>query len=191
VSTPEKPDPARAWLFVEKLLADDDPERLDKASDEEVERQMREQGVQVSRVPSAEELLAKAAARAAKRSAGGSQASFAEVKALPVQPRRPQWVALLAAAAIGGLVVAVVMRPREPPVAHPRPHDESTVQQRATELRDEAYATCRQGLWTPCEAKLDEARELDPAGESDARVVAARAALEKARHPEAGMEKGR
>jgi hypothetical protein len=191
VSTPEKPDPARGWLFIEKLLADDDPERLDKAGDEEVERQMREQGVTVSRVPTAEELLAKAAARAAKRSAGGSQASGASVKALPVRRGMPKWVALLAAAAFGGLVVAVVMNQRETPVAHPRPHDDSggqqelTPEERAIRLREEAFMACGKRRWAECEIRLDEAKQLDPAGDTNPRVLAARHAIFQALHPDA------
>jgi hypothetical protein len=192
VSTPQKPDPARGWLFVEKLLADDDPERLDKASDEEVERQMREQGVQVSRVPGAEELLAKAAARAAKPDASRSQESGVKVTALPVRPGRPRWMALLAAAAIGGLVVAVVMNQRETPVAHPRPHDDSggqvepTPQERAAKLREEAFAACREARWAECESKLGEAKRLDPAGDADPRVRAAHDAALGGLHQGAG-----
>jgi len=71
MSTPKKtdqPDLARGWLFVEKLLAED-PGKLDVATDEEVERQMEEQGVHADGAPDAEEMLAYVAERAAKRQA--------------------------------------------------------------------------------------------------------------------------
>jgi hypothetical protein len=62
VNTPNKPDPARAWLFVQKLLDEEEIERIDKLSEEELDRELRAQGIEPSRLPSAEELLAKATA---------------------------------------------------------------------------------------------------------------------------------
>ena len=67
MSTSEKPDLARGWLFVEKLLAEDDLERLAQASDEEVERQMNALGIDVTGRPTAAELIARVEARAKKQ----------------------------------------------------------------------------------------------------------------------------
>jgi hypothetical protein len=67
VNTPKKPDPARAWLFVQKLLDEEEIERIGKLSEEELDRELRALGIEPSRLPSAEELLAKAAERAKRR----------------------------------------------------------------------------------------------------------------------------
>jgi hypothetical protein len=63
VNTPKKPDPARAWLFVQKLLDEEEIERIGKLSEEELDRELRALGIEPSRLPSAEELLAKAGCR--------------------------------------------------------------------------------------------------------------------------------
>jgi hypothetical protein len=65
--SPPKPDPARGWIFVEKLLAEEELARLDKLTDQELEAELDAEGPPPARVPSAEELLAKARARAAAR----------------------------------------------------------------------------------------------------------------------------
>jgi hypothetical protein len=130
MSAPDKPDPARGWLFVEKLLAEDERARLDEASDEEVERRMRELEGEAAarsdvtgsaRVPSVEEILARAAARTAKgpakpavdagapdaaRPAAGPPGGAA-VKAVRPATRTKRPVVWLIAAAVGVLAVAV------------------------------------------------------------------------------------
>jgi hypothetical protein len=65
MSTPDKPDLVRGWLFVEKLLAEEELERIENMSEEELDRELRNLGV---RVPSVEELVAGAEARARKKS---------------------------------------------------------------------------------------------------------------------------
>jgi hypothetical protein len=193
VSESDKPDLARAWLRAEKLV-DEEADRLARMSDEDFEREMSALP-EPERLPTVEELLARATTRAAKRRWGGNQASGAKVTALPVQPRRPQWAALLGAAAIGGLVVAVVMQVmhlRETPVAQPRPHDdggsqiEPTPRERAAKLREEAIAACRERRWAECENRLDEAKRLDLPGDADPRVQAAHQAALGGLHSEAG-----
>ena len=175
-----KPDPARGWQFVEKLLADEKVERLDQASDEEVERQMHAQGVQSSRVPSAEELVEKAAARAGNKQAKGTYAAMdadraARVVATPVPAKRVRWVPILAAAALGALgVVIAVNRPGEEAAGGP------SARARAAKLRDEGIAACAATQWTACEQRLDGARALDEEGEKDPRIIAARKAMKEA-----------
>jgi hypothetical protein len=65
----------------------------------------------------------------------------------------------------------------------------SPAQVRAAALRGEAYAACDTKRWTECTGKLDEAATLDPAGESDPRVVAARKAVSEAMPVEEPPEK--
>jgi hypothetical protein len=195
VSKPNKPDLARGWLFVEKLLAEDENKRLAEASDEDVAREMSEKWVEPSRVPSAEELLARAMDRAAKRGASMGPASSATVKARPVPARRRRWVPVLAAAAIGGLAIAVAIKWSEPPVAHPGPHDDAgsqpelTPQERAATLREKAFAACGAARWAECGGRLDDAKRLDPAGEDDVGVKATRAAVAASKSADGGMGK--
>jgi hypothetical protein len=190
VSEPDKPDRAHRRLSAEKLV-DEEADRLAKMSDEDFEREMGAKA-EPSHVPTAEELLARGAERAAKRAASGGPATGAKVKAVPAQPRRRQWIALLAAAAIGGLVVAVVMNPHETQVSHPRLHDDSggeqepTAQERAARMREEAFAACGKRRWEECESRLNLAKKLDPAGDADPRVQAAHEEALAGLHLEAG-----
>jgi DNA-directed RNA polymerase specialized sigma24 family protein len=99
--------------------------------------------------------------------------------------------------ALGGLVMMVVVlagawRVLAPPdeVARPAPSSWTAppspapgspeALQRARELRDQAFRACTQDDWATCERGLDGARELDPQGESDPRVHAARADVQAA-----------
>ena len=179
MSEPGKPDPARGWRFVEKLLAEEKLERLDQANDEEVERQMRAQGVHSSRVPTADELLEKAAACARRKQAKGTYAAMdadraARVVATPLPPKRVRWVPILAVAALGALgVVIAVNRPGEDTAGGP------SARARAAKLRDEGIAACAAAQWATCEERLDGARALDEEGEKDPRVIAARKATKE------------
>jgi hypothetical protein len=189
VSTPDKPDPARGWQFIEKLLADDAVEPLGGASDEEVERQMNALDIDVTGMATAEELIARVEARAKKRQAVQAPAAPATVRSLP----RPRLIAWLAAAAIGALVVALVVERREvvawfqgdlpPGPTPPGQEPPSNALVRAETLRREALAACEEAQWGECESKLDAAKALDAKGETDALVRTARQAIEASKRP--------
>jgi hypothetical protein len=179
VSTTGKPDPARGERFLRKLLTED-PAHLDVASDEEVERQMDAAGIQVKSVPTAEELMA-LAEKHATRDAPRPAPKAAPVASPPV--RRPRPGAMVAAVALGALGVAalanraaIVAYVKGEPIGPDRPwaSPTGTPEQRAWAIRAEAFAACDGQRWTVCIGKLDEAAVLDPAGESDPRVVSAR-----------------
>jgi hypothetical protein len=173
-----KPDPARGWQYAMKLLAEEELERLDKMSDEEVADEMRAEGLDPTRVPSVETLLAKVP---------DAEQLLAEVPAgarvVPLEPwKRTRWAVWLAAAALGVVVVAILAL-KSPAVvawwhggkpadigadAAPPPPSELV---RAEALRDDAERACQRKLWGTCESKLDEASALDPASEHQARVV--------------------
>jgi len=189
VSTTGKPDPARGERFLRKLLTED-PAHLDVASDEEVERQMDAAGIQVKSVPTAEELMALAEkhARTEKRDAPSPSPKAAPVVASP-PVRRPRPGAMVAAVAVGALGVAalanraaIVAYVKGEPIGPDRPWGPPTAtpEQRAWAIRGEAFAACDAQRWTQCTGKLDEAAVLDPAGESDPRVVSARKAVDEA-----------
>jgi RNA polymerase sigma factor (sigma-70 family) len=62
--------------------------------------------------------------------------------------------------------------PPPPTVVEPPPAPAPVSDARA--LRDRALAECAAHAWAPCQGDLDRARALDPDGEHDPRVVAAR-----------------
>jgi hypothetical protein len=70
--------------------------------------------------------------------------------------------------------------PPPPPIPTETPSPPvPTPVQLAARARTEAFAACDVGDWDTCGAKLDEARRLDPAGDtSDPRVLAARAKIQ-------------
>jgi hypothetical protein len=182
VSSPDKPDTARGWKFVEKLLADDTVERLEPGSDEEIERQMNAQDVQVSRVPSAEQVLARAKELVHTGKQSQESAAGAKVTAPPVRPKRTNVLVWLVAAAVGGLAIVALFQRSDHNVAT----GYSPPEERAAKLRDEGLAACGRQQWGECEAKLDAAKKLEASGEKDPRVVEARAAIERAARLDAG-----
>jgi hypothetical protein len=103
---------------------------------------------------------------------------------------RASW---LLAAAVAGLV-ALVEGPHIvewlSPARSAKPPDEALL--RAEALRDQAFAALALGGREGAREKLDEARSLDPAGESDPRVQEARTALAAPEAPApSGAGKGR
>jgi hypothetical protein len=196
MTTPKKVDPALGWMFVEGLLAEDEAKRIEKLSEEDLDAEMRQQGKDPARVPSLEQLLAKAKVHAAKLEAERPRVAQAvplePVRLEPVPPRptsRLVWL-LAAALALGVVVVAVARAPeiiayfRGPQITPdneralpPTPHE------LAEKLRDDARGHCAVGSWASCKGKLDEAARLDPAGESEPDVLRERAAIEEANRP--------
>jgi hypothetical protein len=96
---------------------------------------------------------------------------------------------MVAAAALAAAVLLVVAWPHSPGVvSRPRPHDngqqgEPTPRDRADALREKAYAACDRKAWEDCKALLDEAKGLDPGGETDPRVKSSRDAIRGAKGP--------
>jgi hypothetical protein len=245
MSTSDKTDHARGWLYVEGLLLEDKIAELESRGDEAPETRPAAEGAPPERVPSVEELvaragvlakreeergkvdhargwayvegllaeedagtstpsesppslerlLAKAQELAKKSAASGGTPSVMEVRPLEgarrpntttARVRRTMW---LAAAALGALLSVFALRNRAAIEAalegEPiKPDDEwlpwkptPTPNERAAPIRQQAFAACGAALWSTCEAKLDEARQIDPAGESAPPVVAARTAI--------------
>jgi hypothetical protein len=180
VTSPSPPDPDRGARFLKKLL-EDDPAHLDVATDDEVERMMDAAGIQVKSVPTADELIALADKRAREqapapappprsRARRMSPVAFAAVLVLGAGGI----VALLNSAAIVAYLKGEPIgpdRPWSPPTARPSP------QELAAAMRTEAFAACDAQKWEECTRKLDDASAIDPAGEADPRVTAARTAV--------------
>jgi DNA-directed RNA polymerase specialized sigma24 family protein len=64
-----------------------------------------------------------------------------------------------------------------PATSTERPEPNATLDQ-AAELREKAFAACMRDDWSTCEKGLDEAKKVDPDGERDGRVQAARNDIE-------------
>jgi hypothetical protein len=150
--------------------------------------------------------LAKAAAKAREKEAKRREASAEEAKSAKETPRaepapssfrarwrRPGRIAALAGAAVVALCAAM----NGPALAawldgKPVHADDvwlpwkpaRTPWQRAVVLRMEALDACAQSDWDACRRKLDEARILDPAGESSPSVQDARRRIESVEQQE-------
>lgn len=181
MSDPEQLDHEAGARFMEKLLAED-PARLDVATDEQVDAMMAAEGIEVGPAESAEAALARGEKRARERQARA--AGLARAKAHPASKRsagRRAWAAGALAAAAAAAVVAVEIAQsgmgggQAIGPDHPGPGVAPEAQ--AKWLRTDAFAACSVGDYVRCGAKLDEAQKLDPAGESDPKVVEARKAI--------------
>jgi RNA polymerase sigma factor (sigma-70 family) len=109
---------------------------------------------------------------------------------------RARWAATLAALVLVALAVGLALRkkPKEEiaplpgPVAPsapllPPPVPQATPQERAEELRRDAFEKCAAHLWQDCIDGLDGARRLDPAGDLAPSVQDRRAAAQRALSP--------
>jgi hypothetical protein len=167
---PGKPDLARAWQALEKMGAEDDRAWLENASDEEVEARMNEAGVKGERTPGAEEILARMKERAGAGGSAGAGAGGPKAKVVPLSRRATPWVVGLALAAGFALVVSKAVVRDEGVTASPH--------EAATKLRGEAFGACAAQKWDDCEKLLDRAKQIEPEGEGDPRVVRARQVIE-------------
>ncbi|HEY8039210.1 MAG TPA: hypothetical protein VIF15_05420 [Polyangiaceae bacterium] len=129
---------------------------------------------------------------------GGGGKPVPSAAVIPLRPRRTARSVWLVAAAMLGLMAAILAMntaaivawlspaPPGPPSqwAPPPQPPQPTPQQLAATLRKEAYAACAEGRWLPCAAKLDEARDRDQQGEDTPEVRAARKRIADAMNPD-------
>jgi hypothetical protein len=180
---------AEVWQALEKVAAEvGELERIDALSDDELDSELRAAGIDPAEAANlGQDLLVGAPPpapppqppRAPKQAARSS--------------RKVHWVAWGAVAAAAVLVIGVLAT-RPDDVASPRPDDSAsdaglaTKQQAAAKLREDAFGSCAHGVWGVCEDRLNAARALDPAGEQDAKVLAARRSVYDAQHADAGAK---
>ena len=97
---------------------------------------------------------------------------------------KERWLAELAAAAALVVLAVVLWRifRKDEPIAAPNPEPKpSSISpdvppiERARNLRVQAFKDCDRGMWRECLDRFDEAKQLDPAGDLDPKIGAARA----------------
>ena len=102
---------------------------------------------------------------------------------------KERWLAELAAAAALAIAAFVLWRifRKEEPITQPTPErpapsvsPDAPAPERARALRDRAFEACERSAWQECLDRLDEAKGLDPEGDSEPRAAAARAAATEA-----------
>ena len=185
MSDADKRDPERGLGFVEKLLVEDEAERIEKLSGDELRAELRAAGVDPARVPDGKELQRRLLAGGNEKRRRRCQRRRACADAPKGEPRRPDPTLAAHRVAPGRRArhrhpVRADVDPRSSPASTtsgntrdeaPRP----TRHEAAENLRDEAMDRCAQAAWNACRDKLDEAARLDPAGESEPRVKKSRA----------------
>ena len=173
MSAPGKPDLAQDWRTALKIR-DDEIDRLANASDEDFERAMAELP-EPSRIPTVEEITR------GRDVEGGSPNLDGPVRAVDVYEERTRispvvWLlaaafALVLAASIvsRSAVIAFFKGPFHEPSPEPTPNPQNpqpTPVQQAEVVRADAAKACDQSHWVSCRDKLDQARELDPGGDT-------------------------
>ncbi len=185
---------AEVWEALEKITAEvGELERIDALSDDELDGELRAAGIDPAE---AANLGQDIVVRPPLQAPGPPSQAPRPPKKTARSPRKVHWIAWGAVAAAAVLVVGVLAtRPEN--VASPPPDESAsdaglaTKLQAAARLRDDAFGSCAHGVWTVCEHRLDAARTLDPAGEQDEKVLAARRAVYDAQHGDAGAKPDR
>ncbi|MDP9000393.1 MAG: hypothetical protein M3O46_09805 [Myxococcota bacterium] len=169
--------PEKLLDAIEEADAADEAERILALSDEALDQELAAEGFDPKAVRRRGQDLAKQAMRASKEEAPAGEAPWATV--VPVAPRRPiarRWVMLLAAALVGGggLVVVGLLK-LHPPVVNDV-ETAPTPNLSPQNLRLRAFDACDHQQWQVCIDLLSAARDMDPAGDADEHVQAARGA---------------
>jgi hypothetical protein len=197
MTEPRKRTTGEVWEALEKISDEADLARVDAQSGEEVDRALREAGIDPEEAaktgmnlltPGLAEKPATAPASLRPPDSRGMRKSGRHAP-------KVSGVTWLAAAAVLALVIAALIGRRDTvaqaptaPTA-PTPSEaprEPTLEERAEPIRGDAYAACEQARWDRCEAKLNEARALDPAGETQPRVLFVRQLLDRVRLADGG-----
>ena len=189
--TKKKLAPHEAWDALEKMAVDDEVERVLALSDEALDAELEKGSANPARVRQRGEDLGRRLAQ--ERDASRRRASAA--------PSRAPWVAWLVAASLGGATVTVVAtnygaimaRFRPVPIG---PDDGGSLPRRtpdqelAAQLRSRAYSDCTLEWFVACRQKLDQARDLNPAGEASSDVMELRKTLAEHEKPETPPKDG-
>jgi hypothetical protein len=191
--TDDKPQPPVAWKTIARVADEANAadaadvgavERLANLSDAVVDAELAAAGFSPD---DAGKLLDDALATPARPAAPEAPDARVVVTGKVDRPRRPPppspWpvFALVAACALAVLLiwkrddVSALLAPPSGDIGPDRPSPPKPEQLReAKRLRNEGLADCANGFWELCQDKLDHARAIDPAGDADPNVQAAR-----------------
>lgn len=174
------------WRLVQELLDEAELERLGAMTPEQLEEEARDSGVEEGR---ARELLR----RAIERADAAPASKVVDLTAARKRLRGPGMiVTYLAIAASVAATIGYVERgpitsqwqawfhpaptptqqPTPPPLVPPT-HEETPLE-KARRLREEAYVNVQKGYYKDAADELNEAAEIDRAGDADPRVAQAR-----------------
>jgi len=157
-----------ALRLIEDSIAEYEVERIGELSPEGLADEMKKEGRDPAR--------AKAVAERALAAVDATAEPSGKVVSLE-EKRKARWgvrvtLLLVAASFVGYAALGGVVG-----VSHPPPRTEG--EERATDLRKEAFAACDEGQASVCKDKLDQAKALDPEGEQSSQVVEARARIRR------------
>ena len=187
-----KPTPEEVLQGIEDSEVDEEVDRVLAMTPEQRQKELEAAGFDMA------ELHAKADAVYAKMQRAPVEAKRMELEAeargrslRPKARSRPVvlWVAAAATVAVGGaLVYAMLARPSREPEIRPLPAaSTATAPPVPSEdlvdnvyLRRQAFAACAAKRWTECLARLDEAKQVDPAGDALPEVQLERQKAERA-----------
>ncbi len=202
--------PRHPWEVVEDLMAEAEVQRIEALTDEELRAELRAVGIDPEKVPSPEAFVERGKAIARSRKSQSPAARAPEmVRTMPSagntrhgsESAGLRRQALWLAAAVFLLVVGgIALAERstfatwfaKPPVPHDIAPLDDEEQRRLTatqahdaaeKARDHAERACGAELWEMCRDKLDEAKALDAAGESEPRVQKMRATMAALSYP--------
>lgn len=189
-----KPTPEELFDLLEEQAADAEAKRILALSDEELDAELRAEGFDPAAVRRKGAEIGERAMRA-----GGATQGLTEgpgwVSAQPppstVSSGGLRWAWLAPAALVAVFVAALagvvsqLAKPHELAMGvDASPSATGSAAQASQQVRERGLAACDQRRWQECLDGLGAARDLDPAGDKDARVQAAwRAALEAIRLP--------
>jgi hypothetical protein len=201
VTERRKVSPVEAWKAIDAMASQQELDRIKGLGEKELDEELVAAGFDPAEVRTiGQEAIEKAAREAGIEGAGEKptpvqaeaspgQRSGAQVEPLPSRPRKMRWFALSATAAIAAAVIAAMSGPANvaraptgadaPETGVAVPATESGLQQRAAQLRDEAFKACEKAQWGACLERLDAAKRLDPAGEANPRVRGWRGTAER------------
>lgn len=169
MGTPKKRTPEETWDALEKMALDDEVERVLALSDEQLDAELKDSGLDPQRVRERGQALGEKLRGEHKSSAPPARpvprAGVGETpppRARVFVMKRARWVAALAAA-LSATGIAVMSGPVL--VGHPHTPSQADVA-KAQELRTRSMPECVAGHWQACLDGLNAALALDPNGES-------------------------
>jgi hypothetical protein len=198
----------QAWKAIDAMASQEEMDRIKALSDEEVEKELVAAGFDLEDVRTVgREAIEKAAREAGIGAVDGREKSTrppsrsgspsgspsgsgwgSRSRSRSRSQRRAWFVLAIAAAAV--LIAVAVASPEivamfkrdeiRPGEYDAMPQRELTQEERAAQLREHAYKECEALKWGTCVGLLNEARKLDPAGESDTRVKSWRFVVQNA-----------